>query len=43
MNPVATKMRAKSMTQPEGSRIMLSQIDILCCQRKELEHKVGQR
>ena len=33
----------KSMTQPEGSHIMLSQIDTLCCQQKELEHIGGQR
>ena len=37
------KMREKSITKPVGSHIALSQIDTLCCQRKELEHKGGQR
>ena len=31
------------MTQPEESHMVLSQIDTLRCQRKELEHKGGQR
>ena len=37
------KMWVESMTQPEGSRITLSQIDTLRCQRKELKHEGGQR
>ena len=32
MNLVAMEMWVKSMTQPQGSRIMLSQIDTLRCQ-----------
>ena len=42
MNSDATEMQEKSMTQPEGSHIVLSQIDTLHCQQKELEHKGGQ-
>ena len=40
MNPENAQ---KSMTEPVGSHISLSQINILRCQQKELEHKGGQR
>ena len=41
MNPVATEKAIEK--HATGSHITLSQIDTLRCQRKELEHKGGQR
>ena len=39
MNPVTTENAGKNHDKPEGSSIMLSQIDTLLCQRKQLEDK----
>ena len=43
INPVTMENTGEIPTQPQGSHIMLSRINILSCQRKELEHKGGQR
>jgi len=35
------KLSGENMTKPEGSRVLLLQINIFNCQWNELEHKIG--
>ena len=43
MNPVAMENAGEKHDIARGKHIALSQIDTLHCQRKELEHRGGQR